>query len=115
MVENLILLSGQVPEGTRTHDAITLRNSFSAEHQKFSLTPGQWTALTDEKPSPSCYLSDSCPAGFQKDFTGAIKEIATNIQTYLLKVNGLGLAAEIESQDTIFQPWICAHKPFCNL
>ena len=106
MVENLILISGQV-DGNRTPYVSDLQKSLM--RLQFRLADQQWTIL---KQSPSCYVSNGgCPAKFHAFFTAACYKLAKDIQMYLLR----DLTAEIQHTDTIFQPWICAHTVVCNL
>jgi hypothetical protein len=104
MVENLIIISGQVDN--RAQYVNRLRNSLAL--RGFSLANQQWTTL---KVSPVCYVSNSCTTNFHADFTAACEQLAQDIQTYLLS----DLMVKIQHQNTIFQPWICAHSVVCNL
>jgi hypothetical protein len=106
MVENLILISGQV-DGNRTSYVNDLRKSLA--RLGFRLENRQWTIL---RQSPRCYVSNGgCPAKFHAFFTAACYNLAKDIQMYLLR----DLTAEIQHTDTIFQPGICAHTVVCNL
>ena len=104
MVENLIIISGQV-DG-RAQYVNRLRNSLT--RRGFSLTNQQWATL---KISPVCYVSNSCTTNFHTDFTAACEQLAQDIQTYLLS----DLTVKIQYRNTIFQPWICAHTVVCDL
>jgi hypothetical protein len=106
MVQKLIFISGQVYSG-RTNYVSDLRIRLA--QQGFTLTNQQWTTLNQ---SPACYVSDGgCSANFHEMFTDAYFKLAEDIQSYVLH----DLTAEIQNTDTIFQPWICIHTPFCNL
>lgn len=108
MVEDLILISGQVDnQAERTQYVNGLRDSLL--QQGFTLSNQQWTVLNQ---SPGCYVSDAgCPGTFHQAFTAACFKLAEDIQMYLLRY----LTANIQNTDTIFQPWICTHTGVCNL